>query len=58
MEPGDFAAFMRRHGFTLESVAAELGISPRLAAHYAEGSTVPRYIALACRQIDGTREAA
>lgn len=58
MEAADFAAFMRRHGFTLDRVAAELGISRGLAAHYAGGSTIPRYIALACRQIDGTREAA
>ena len=58
METADFAAFMRRHSFTLDRVAAELGISSRLAAHYAQGAVFPRYIALACRQIDGAREAA
>ena len=50
--PADLGAFARRHGFTLARLAAELGISERLAAHYAGGGTIPRYIDLACRFID------
>ena len=35
MTPADFAGFMKRNGYTLEGVAAEPGISRRLAAYYA-----------------------
>ncbi len=52
MTPADFTAFMKRHDFTFGRVAAELGISPRLAAYYAKERSVPRYIALACHCID------
>ena len=52
MTPADFGAFMKRHDFTFGRVAAELGISPRLAAYYAKERSVPRYIALACHCID------
>ena len=52
MTPADFGAFMKRHDFTFGRVAAELGISPRLAAYYAKERTVPRAIALACDCID------
>lgn len=53
MTPHDFKAFMKRHGYTLDSVAAELGISRRQAAYYSSERGVPRYIALACRYLDG-----
>lgn len=52
MAPADFAAFMRRNGYTLDSVAAELGISRRLAAYYAKEREIPRHIALACRYLE------
>ena len=52
MMPQDFAAFMKRHRFTLDSAAAELGISRRLAAYYAKERVAPRYIALACECLD------
>ena len=52
MTAADFAAFMKRHAFTFERVAAELGISKRLAAYYAAGRPVPRPIAMACELID------
>lgn len=52
MTAADFGAFMKRHDFTFGRVAAELGISPRLAAYYAKERAVPRYIALACDCID------
>jgi hypothetical protein len=49
----DFAAFLRRFGRTLDSAAAQLGISRRLAAYYAAGDRpIPRYIALACARLD------
>ena len=53
MTAEDFAAFMARHGFTLDRVAAELGISRRMAAYYKKQARVPRTVALACRYIDG-----
>ena len=52
MTPHDFKAFMQRQGYTLDGVAAELGISRRLAAYYAKERDVPRYIALACRYLE------
>ena len=55
MSPAEFAAFVKRHQFTLESVAAELGISRRLAAYYTKERDIPRSIALACRWIDHVR---
>ena len=55
MSPVDFAAFVKRHKLTLESVAAELGISRRLAAYYTKGRQIPRSVALACRWIDHVR---
>jgi lambda repressor-like predicted transcriptional regulator len=59
MTPADFAAFMKRNGYTLDSVAAELGISRRLAASYAKDREIPRTVALACRYLDkgGSRPA-
>lgn len=53
MEPADFAAFLKRHNFTFDRAAAELGISRRLVAYYASEREVPRYIALACAYMDG-----
>ncbi len=52
MTPADFAGFMKRSGYTLDSVAAELGISRRLAACYAKEREIPRHIALACRYLE------
>jgi len=52
MEPADFAAFLKRRGFTFDRAAAELGISRRLVAYYASERAVPRHIALACAYID------
>ena len=43
---------MRRNGYTFDSVAAELGISRRLAAYYAKEREIPRHIALACHYLD------
>lgn len=48
----DFAAFMKRHNLTLDSVAAQLGISRRQAAYYSNRKSIPRYVALACRYLD------
>ena len=55
MTPADFADFMKRNGYTLDSVAAELGISRRLAAYYAKERAIPRMVALACRFLDKSR---
>lgn len=52
MTSQDFSAFMARHDFTLDRVAAELGISRRMAAYYRKQRKVPRYIALACAYVD------
>ena len=52
MAAEDFSAFMARHGFTLDRVATELGISRRMAAYYKKQARVPRTVALACRYID------
>ncbi len=52
MTADDFSAFMDRHNFTLDRVAAELGISRRMAAYYKKEHRVPRTVALACRYID------
>lgn len=52
MTAADFSGFMERHGFTFDRVAAELGISKRLAAYYAAGRSVPRSIAMACKLMD------
>lgn len=53
MSNSDFTAFMKRHGLTLDAAAAQIGISRRLVAYYAKNREVPRYIALACRYLDG-----
>jgi hypothetical protein len=59
MTAEDFAGFMDRHGFTLDRVAAELGISRRMAAYYKKQARVPRTVALACGYIElsGVRRA-
>lgn len=53
MSSADFRAWLERHGFTYDAAAAQLGISRRLVAYYAGKRNVPRYIALACRYLDG-----
>ncbi len=55
MTPVDFGAFIKRNGYTLDSVAAELGISRRLAAYYARDREIPRAIAFACRFLEMSR---
>jgi hypothetical protein len=52
MSSADFAEFLRRHSFSLDGAAAQLGISRRLVAYYAKERQIPRYIALACAYID------
>ena len=52
MTPADFSGFMKRHSFTFDRVAAELGTSKRLAAYYAAGRSVPQSIAMACKPMD------
>lgn len=48
----DFSAFLKRNKLTLDAAAAQLGIARRLVAYYAKEREIPRYIALACRQLD------
>ncbi len=59
MTPDRFAEFVKRRGYTLDGIAAELGISRRQAAYFQNEKAVPRYIALACAYLeekdDGTR---
>ncbi|WP_082531803.1 DUF2442 domain-containing protein [Methylobacterium sp. Leaf469] len=52
MTNSDFTAFLKRTGFTLDAAAAQLGIARRLVAYYAKDREIPRYIALACRQLE------
>lgn len=52
MTSADFKAWLDRHRLTFDAAAAELGISRRLAAYYASGRQVPRYIWLACACLD------
>ena len=55
MAPADFAEFLRRNDLSLDSAAAQLGISRRLVAYYAKERAIPRYIALACAYLEGTK---
>lgn len=48
----EFAAFLRRNNLTLDAAAAQLGIARRRVAYFAKDREIPRYIALACRQLD------
>jgi hypothetical protein len=48
-----FEQWLERNDLTYDGAAATLGISRRLVAYYAGGQRIPRYIALACRAIDG-----
>jgi hypothetical protein len=52
MSSDDFGAWMNRNKLTYDAAAAQLGISRRLVAYYANGQRIPRYIALACRALD------
>lgn len=52
MTNADFSAFLKRNKLTLDAAAAHLGIARRLVAYYAKERDIPRYIALACRQLD------
>ena len=52
MSPADFQAWLGRHRFTYDAAAAQLGISRRLVAYYANKRQIPRYIALACLYLD------
>jgi hypothetical protein len=51
MTSADFHAWLERHKLTYDAAAAQLGISRRLVAYYADQRPVPRYVALACRYI-------
>ena len=48
----DFSSFLRRNKLTFDAAAAHLGIARRLVAYYAKEREIPRYIALACQQLD------
>lgn len=48
----DFSAFLKRNKLTFDAAAAHLGIGRRLVAYYAKEREIPRYIALACQQLD------
>ncbi|WP_246102789.1 hypothetical protein [Methylobacterium terricola] len=52
MTNADFEAFLKRNRLTFDAAAAQLGIARRLVAYYAKEREIPRYIALACRQLD------
>jgi hypothetical protein len=52
MSSADFGDWLKRHKLTYDAAAAQLGISRRLVAYYADRRPVPRYIALACRYLD------
>jgi hypothetical protein len=52
MTNADFSTFLKRNGLTLDAAAAHLGIARRLVAYYAKEREIPRYIALACRELD------
>jgi hypothetical protein len=52
MTSADFRAWLEQHKLTYDGAAAQLGISRRLVAYYADQRQVPRYIALACRYLD------
>ena len=52
MSTADFRAWLEQRKLTYEAAAAQLGISRRLVAYYADQRAVPRYIALACRYLD------
>jgi Protein of unknown function (DUF2442) len=47
--PERFAAWMAKHGLSLNAAADALGLSRRMIAHYRTGSRpIPRVVALAC----------
>ena len=52
MTNSEFSDFLRRNGLTLDAAAAQLGIARRRVAYFAKDREIPRYIALACRQLD------
>jgi hypothetical protein len=52
MSSADFRAWLEQHKLTYDAAAAQLGISRRLVAYYADQRPVPRYIALACCYLD------
>lgn len=52
MSSADFRDWLERHKLTYDAAAAQLGISRRLVAYYADQRPVPRYIGLACAYLD------
>jgi len=47
--PAEFSAWMKRHGLTLTSAAAVLGLSRRMVAYYSAGAKpIPLVVGLAC----------
>lgn len=51
MSAEDFKGFLDQVGWTFDRASAELGISRRLVAYYAQGREIPRHIALACKYL-------
>lgn len=52
MTNAEFSDFLQRNRLTLDAAAAQLGIARRRVAYFAKDREIPRYIALACRQLD------
>lgn len=52
MTNAEFADFLWRNRLTLDAAAAQLGIARRRVAYFAKDREIPRYIALACRQLE------
>ncbi|WP_267426668.1 DUF2442 domain-containing protein [Methylobacterium sp. GC_Met_2] len=52
MTNAEFSDFLRRNDLTLDAAAAQLGIARRRVAYFTKDREIPRYIALACRQLD------
>lgn len=55
MTANDLRAFMATTKLTRDGLAAQLGISRRLLGYYIEGQQIPRYISLACAQLQQRR---
>ncbi|MCJ2012580.1 hypothetical protein [Methylobacterium sp. J-076] len=52
MTNADFSVFLKRNNLTLDAAAAHLGIARRLVAYYAKEREIPRFVALACKELD------
>lgn len=48
-----FRTWMKRHGYTIPRLAAQLGVSPRQVSYYRSGEwPVPKVVALALTAIE------